>query len=169
VALSSNAYFGASSGAPLAKIIHSAINHSVLRRSGTNEIEESATASNGVQKTGDDGAVFVKATMPRRPLAEKLIMTYIRKVHSKHPFLSRAKLRQLNERRLELRAFEDLPKGQQLQLENRLDLFMLHMVYAIGARYLQLSRDSDYVSPGAHYASAILDIDLVFDVQSIIN
>jgi hypothetical protein len=169
VALSSNAYLGTSSGAPLAKIIQSAINHSVLQRSQADEIEERAAPGDGAQKAGDEGAVFMKATMPRRPVADKLIMAYIHKVHSKHPFLSRAKLRQLNERRLELQAAEDLPKRQHLPLENRLDWFMLHMVYAIGARYLQLSRDSDYVSPEAHYASAILDIDLVFDVQSITN
>lgn len=46
---------------------------------------------------------------------------------------------------------------------------MLHMVYAIGARYLQLSRDTEYVSAEAHYASALLDIDDVFDVQSLEN
>lgn len=168
VALSPNAYLGASSGAPLAKIIQSAINKSALQRSHGDDIGESAATVDGVRKTGDDGAVFVKATMPRQPVADKLIMAYIHKVHSKHPFLSRARLRQLNERRLQLRASEDLRK-QQLPPENRLDWFMLHMVYAIGARYLQLSRDSDYVSPEAHYASAILDIDLVFDVQSITN
>lgn len=169
VALSSNAYLGASSGAPLAKIIQSAINHSVLHHGQGGGADESAGPYQGAQKTSDDGVVFVKATMPRQPVADKLIMAYIHKVHSKHPFLSRVKLRQLNEQRLELRSSEDLPKGQHMPLENRLDWFMLHMVYAIGARYLQLSRDSDYVSPEAHYASAIQDIDIVFNVQSISN
>jgi hypothetical protein len=169
VALSSNAYLGASSGAPLAKIIQSAINYSVLNRSQGDGIDERAVSNGGAQKITDDATVFVKATMPRRPVADKLVMAYIHKVHSKHPFLSRAKLRHLNERRLELRSSEELPKGQRMPFESRLDWFMLHMVYAIGARYLQLSKDSDYVSPEAHYSSAILDIDVVFDVQSISN
>lgn len=169
VALSSNAYLGDSSGAPLAKIIQSTINHSVLHHSGEDGFTGLTTSSEGTQKIGDDGALITRAVMPKRSIADKLIMAYIHKVHSKHPFLSRAKLRKLNDRRHELRAGEDLPKGQRLPLENRLDYFMINMVYAIGARYLQLSRDNDYVSPEAHYASAILDIEEVFDVQSIGN
>jgi hypothetical protein len=169
VALSSNTYLGASSGAPLAKIIQSAINHSVLSRSHGDAPEESTSSNDPNQKIGEDGIVSARAPMPRRAVADKLIMAYIHKVHSKHPFLSRSKLRQLNECRLELRPSEDYVNGQQLPPENRLDWFMLHMVYAIGARYLQLSRDSDFVSAEAHYFSAILDIEVVFDVQSIVN
>jgi hypothetical protein len=169
--LSSNhAYLGASSGAPLAKIIQSSISRSVVQMSQGKAIEEGSTLNDGPQKTGDEGTLFTaRAPMPRRPLADKLLMAYIHKVHSKHPFLSRSKLRRLNICRLELQPAEDLPRGHRFPVENRLDWFMLHMVYAIGARYLQLSRDTEYVSAEAHYASALLDIDEVLDVQSLVN
>jgi len=105
--------------------------------------------------------------MPSDKVASRLVQIYFTKVHTKQPFLSRAKIERLNQRRGRLRSSSRIPDGQ---LENdRLSYFLLHMVYAISARYLQLSEDYDYIPPEDHYAAAIHDIDLVFDVQSIEN
>jgi len=43
------------------------------------------------------------------------------------------------------------------------------VVYAIGARYLQLSRDGISVSSEAHYAAASQDVDMVFEVRGLEN
>ncbi|KAH8820249.1 fungal-specific transcription factor domain-containing protein [Xylogone sp. PMI_703] len=165
VALSSSAYLGESSGTPLAKIIQSA----VVLGSNNDVGGDTAISKPGISATMDDALGNSNIEMPNSIVADKLIEAYITKVHSKHPFMSRAKLRQMNERRHELKSFSNLPKDQQSSLDCRLDFFMIHMIYAIGARYLQLSRDSNHVSPEAHYAAAIQDIDTVFDVQSIEN
>jgi hypothetical protein len=106
--------------------------------------------------------------MPSEAVASKLVQAYFTKVHPKQPFLSRAKASRLNQQRFNLRPSSKVLKHQ-LQQENRLDYFQLHMIYAIGARYLQLSEDYDYILPEDHYAAAIQDIDVVFDLQSIEN
>lgn len=164
VALSSSSYFGESSGTPLAKIIQSGLALQNKHVDGPR-----APLEQGLSKNREESTISTKAEIPSQVVAEKLIEAYITKVHSKHPFLSKPKLRRLNERRHELKACTSLPTEQQLLPESRLDFFLMHMVYAIGARYLQLSRDSDHVSPEAHYAAAMQDIDVVLDVQSIEN
>ncbi|KAL1876854.1 hypothetical protein VTK73DRAFT_9156 [Phialemonium thermophilum] len=170
VALSPNAYLGDSSGSSLAKIVQSAIDRSAfLENRDDGDRTSSITQKSSGRHTLKDGQDCAKADMPSAAVASKLIEAYTNKVHSKHPFLSRAKLQHLNENRAELRPCTSSSNEEQLPPEDRLNYFTLHMVYAIGARYLQLSRDSDNVSPEAHYAAAIQDIDVVFNVQSLEN
>ncbi|RFU23872.1 hypothetical protein B7463_g12469, partial [Scytalidium lignicola] len=172
VALSSNEYLGTSSGLPLAKIVQSAINLAVLTAAQTAlQDPKNGSATRNYSDVENDNtqkdSILTKASMPSDAVGDKLIHAYTDKVHSKQPFLSKTKLRRLHQRRNELFPSGKVSKEQ--SLAERLDFFTLHMVYAIGARYLQLSDDYDYIAPEAHYAAAIQDINIIFDVQSIEN
>ena len=138
LALSPNEYLGASSGTPLAKIIQSVIQQSVLHGTEGDPLEDSRTSNGNQQEAQDDDITSPKATMPPRTVSEKLIDTYLSKVHSKHPFLSRRKIRRLHERRSELRALENIPANEQLPPGRRLDFFMLHSKSPQCARFFEL-------------------------------
>ena len=170
VALSSYPYLGTSSGQPLAKIVQSAINLSILTGGGRDQHHETSDTPRNdgpMVKEGGDGPIHPTAGMPMERMSHRLIEAYIDKVHSKHPFLSQKRIMKLHERRKDLRPCGKQPCDQ--QLVERLDHFVLHMVYAIGARYLQLSDDYDYVPPESHYGAAIQDINVVFDVRGLEN
>jgi hypothetical protein len=87
-----------------------------------------------------------KADMPSAEVGEKLIDAYYARVHPKHPFLPQKRVLALHENR------ESLSPAHRLQTsESRrgdpCDYAILRLVYAIGARYLQLTNDEDYPSP----------------------
>ena len=155
VALSSNAYLGTSSGFPLAKIVQSAINISLLKgvQGGTQDgvktakpVNRSENSSNPAGRDDQrDETSRPKADMPKGAMGERLVQAYLTKVHPKHPFLSPKRIHRLNERRFALRSCRKLTADK--PGEERLDYFILHMVYAIGARYLQLAEDYDYCPP----------------------
>lgn len=153
VPLSPDSYLGTSSGFPLAKVVQSACNASFLRgvHSGATYVGIAARPDGRADDATSSGADVephreaAKASMPSRTWGERLVQAYLTKVHPKHPFLSPRRIHQLNERRRTLRPCSESAVGQ--ALEERLDYFILHMVYAIGARYLQLVGDYGHCSP----------------------
>ncbi|KLP16333.1 transcription activator protein acu-15 [Fusarium fujikuroi] len=104
--------------------------------------------------------------LPSKEVGDKLIEAYYARVHPKHPFLPRKRVLSLHEARLEL-----VPAHKAVRSEvmwSRCDYATLQLVYAIGARYLQLSNDDDhYSSPKRHYACAMADADSIFATGSL--
>ncbi|KAF5241193.1 hypothetical protein FANTH_9189 [Fusarium anthophilum] len=96
-----------------------------------------------------------------KEVGDKLIEAYYARVHPKHPFLPRKRVQSLHEARLEL-----VPAHKAVPSEGvtkGCDYATLQLVYAIGARYLQLSNDEDHYSPpNRHYARAMADADSIF-------
>ncbi|OAA54377.1 Zn(2)-C6 fungal-type DNA-binding domain protein [Niveomyces insectorum RCEF 264] len=156
VAMSPNSFLGTSSGFPLAKLVKSAINvtsRSSPRRDGLEHRESPAYASAQSSSTTlpaapshrEGGNAAKKADMPSDDVAESLIDAYFSKVHPKHPFLSKSRIAALNKSRTTL-----VPAHQMHSSNNRgdrLDHAILHLVYAIGARYLQLANDHSCSPP----------------------
>lgn len=172
VAMSPNSYLGTSSGLPLAKLVQSAINFSFVnsghggRPDVSSAIVENGQRNNG-QKQSPTKESIPRASMPEDQVSDELIRAYLMKVHPKHPFLSRKKILDLSQRRKTLRPAHQLTANQ--PLHTRLDFAILHLIYAIGARYLQLADEYEYISPDSHYAAALEDIDTIFEVRSLEN
>jgi hypothetical protein len=153
IPLSPDAYLGTSSGFPLAKVVQSACSASFLRgvQNGISYGGMTPTPNRRLETRGNSAIEgeprrqAAKANMPNGAMGERLMQAYLTKVHPKHPFLSPRRVRQLNERRTTLRPCSQLMAAK--SLEERLDFFILHMVYAIGARYLQLVDGYDYCPP----------------------
>ncbi|OAL23373.1 hypothetical protein AYO22_06423 [Fonsecaea multimorphosa] len=169
VALSPNSYLGTSSGFQLAKLVKSAMNVPTLDSHPAGEsrlrLDRVPPSEQTRQHPGSDNPVF--AEMPTDEMGEELTSTYLLKVYPKHPFLSKKRVHALNQDRASLMS------AHQSQLKearsSRLDYAILHLVYAIGARYLQLADDNSYPSPESHYAAALTEIDIISDVRSLEN
>lgn len=146
VALSPNSFLGTSSGFPLAKLVKSAIDPTSRhvprlgtpgRRTSTSGVPRSL--SEGVTLHQEGNSSVSSVDMPSDEVAERLIAAYFSKVHPKHPFLSRKRIYTLSRIRATL-----APAHQARSSEGRADYLgyaILHLIYAIGARYLQLVND----------------------------
>ncbi|KAF5671426.1 transcription activator acu-15 [Fusarium heterosporum] len=164
VAPSPDAFLGISSGYPLTKLLRSALPSVDVHQSDQAvALHEANTATrpstHGAQHAEED-QVSVGLDLPSREVGNKLIEAYYARVHPKHPFLPRKRVQSLHETSHEL-----VPAHQSVRavgIRTKCDYATLQLVYAIGARYLQLSNDDDHSSPTRHYACAIADADFVF-------
>ncbi|CAK7226350.1 hypothetical protein SBRCBS47491_006201 [Sporothrix bragantina] len=176
VALSPNSYLGTSSGFPLAKLVKSTINAPSMsetapfRRGTTGRADINTdilmSSLSAPERHQDLSTAVAQADMPSDEIADKLIEAYFFRVHPKHAFLSRRRVAALNKNRANLRPAHQSPGHRG---PDRLDYVIMHLVYAIGARYLQLANDHDCPNPEAHHAAALGDIDAILNVQSLEN
>jgi len=133
--LSSMTYLGTSSGFPLARTVQAVIG------------SPSASFS---RPTKNAGMSHAKPASPNGAQGMHFINTYLSKVHIKHPFMSPRHISDLHHvcqsSTLSARP-ADGNRGS-----TRLDSFIIHLVYAIGARYMQLSQNEYHCNSdvGAH-------------------
>ncbi|OBS22605.1 hypothetical protein FPOA_08941 [Fusarium poae] len=168
-----DSFLGTSSGYPLTKLLRLALPPVDARESdqaaNPHQLNTATSSSismhdNAGQQTVDD-QVSGGSDLPCKEVGDKLIEAYYARVHPKHPFLSRKRVQLLHQARNEL-----IPAHKAVRSEdtrNRCDYATLQLVYAIGARYLQLSNDDDHSSPTRHYACAMADADFVFATGSL--
>lgn len=151
------AYLGISSGFALARTVQAAIGHSVPRdhrihaRSRTDLPEERPRSSTGSPESRQVLAQFLQA--------------YLSKVHSKHLFLSPKRLLHLHNMGEALRRAARPPANKSIVA--RCEFFLLQMIYAIGARYLQLSQEQYRGSSDTHYMTAVEDIGCLFETRAL--
>ncbi|SCO27227.1 related to transcription activator protein acu-15 [Fusarium fujikuroi] len=174
VAPSPDSFLGTSSGYPLTKLLRSALPSVGARQSDRAEtshrVNVAARSSIGMRANtrqhSQGSQVSDGSDLPSKEVGDKLIEAYYARVHPKHPFLPRKRVLSLHEARLEL-----VPAHKAVRSEvmwSRCDYATLQLVYAIGARYLQLSNDDDhYSSPKRHYACAMADADSIFATGSL--
>ncbi|KAF4957454.1 hypothetical protein FGADI_3090 [Fusarium gaditjirri] len=169
VAPSPDSFLGTSSGYPLTKLLRSALPSVDARQSDrtvtSHQVNVTTRSLIGVpintRHETEGERVSGSSDLPSKEVGDKLIEAYYARVHPKHPFLPRKRVQSLHEARLEL-----VPAHKAVPSEGRTrrcDYATLQLVYAIGARYLQLSNDDDhYSSPKRHYACAMADADSIF-------
>ncbi|KLO86465.1 transcription activator protein acu-15 [Fusarium fujikuroi] len=174
VAPSPDSFLGTSSGYPLTKLLRSALPSVDARQSdragASHRVNVAARSLIGVRinigQHPEGDRVSDGSDLPSKEVGDKLIEAYYARVHPKHPFLPRKRVQSLHEARLEL-----APAHKAMGSDSgrsRCDYATLQLVYAIGARYLQLSNDDDhYSSPKRHYACAMADSDTIFATGSL--
>ncbi|PNP81456.1 hypothetical protein FNYG_05262 [Fusarium nygamai] len=174
VAPSPDSFLGTSSGYPLTKLLRSAlpsVDAHQSDRAGTSHQVNITTRSligvrvdAGQQVEGD--RISDGSDLPSKEIGDKLIEAYYARVHPKHPFLPRKRVQSLHEARLEVTPAHQAVRSDSVR--SKCDYATLQLVYAIGARYLQLSNDDDhYSSPKRHYACAMADADSIFATGSL--
>ena len=101
--------------------------------------------------------------MPSSAMGELFIKTYLSKVQPLYPFLSRKRLCDAHSKRNQMDDFDDS--------EVVLNWITLHMVYAIGARCLQLigAQGVSDVTPEKHYVSAMTKVHKALKVPGVRN
>lgn len=138
--LSSTSYLGTSSGFPLARTLQAAIGpSSTLKAHRTNRTELTLT-----QSASSDNAMGLHC-----------VETYLRKVHPKHAFLSPRRIFDLH------RSCKPLASSarpvKDIFVHGRVDFFVLHLIYAIGARYMQLSQSGFQCDPEVSICAKLRD------------
>jgi hypothetical protein len=152
VALSPDSFLGTSSGDPLTKLLRSTLplvnahqsDRAVTphKLNATTRSPIAMSANGGQHAEGDQ--VSVGSYLPSKEVGDKLTEAYYARVHPKHPFLPRKRLQSLHEASHELIPAHKAARSQGVR--SRCDYATLQLVYAIGARYLQLSNDDDHHS-----------------------
>jgi len=153
VAPSPDSFLGTSSGYPLTRLLRSALPsvdaHPGDRAVALHEVDAATCSSAAVRSNGSQQAqndIFsVGSDLPIKEVGDKLIDAYYARVHPKHPFLARKRVQSLHEARHELVPAHKAARSEGVR--TKCDYATLQLVYAIGARYLQLSNDDDHSSP----------------------
>lgn len=122
--LSSTTYLGTSSGFPLARTVQAVIG---LPGASFSRLPKDASMS------------YAKPASPNGAQGMHFVKTYLSKVHIKHPFMSPRRISELHH----ACQSSALPVGSanENRGSTRIDSFIIHLIYAIGARYMQLSQN----------------------------
>lgn len=107
------------------------------------------------------------AVLPAPALGHSLLSAYLSAVHRLYPFLDPTKLA-----RLHLDSLAD-PAAEPTSRPQKMARLKLHLVYAIGARHLQLSSNAaakfEVSLPEAHFVAAVKLLDQAFDLRGVEN
>jgi hypothetical protein len=122
--LSSTSYLGTSSGFPLARTLQTVIDSPGVPFSRSKK---------------DASMSHAKPESPDGALGLQFISTYLRKLHVKHAFMSPRRIYDLHHACQQLASSARSINGAHVSA--RIDCFTIHLIYAIGARYLQLSQN----------------------------
>lgn len=125
--LSSTTYLGTSSGFPLARTVQAVIG---------------SPCASFSRPTKDASVGYPKPASPNGAQDMHFISTYLHKVHVKHPFMSPQRISELHQ----ACKSSDLATGSSNgnPVSSRIDSFIIHLIYAIGARYMQLSQNEHH-------------------------
>lgn len=153
VAPSPDSFLGTSSGYPLTRLLRSALPsvdaHQGDRAVAVREVDAATCSSAAIRLNGGQQAetdLFSGGSdLPTKEVGDKLIEAYYARVHPKHPFLARKRVQSLHEGRHELVPAHKAARSDDVR--TKCDYATLQLVYAIGARYLQLSNDDGHSSP----------------------
>lgn len=179
LALSSSeapAYVGSSSGLSLAANLGEMVQTSVWNQfisrmqpqqppTTTNNSQSTSNITAGTTPQSGGGCARARdrykrsdELLPEPPTDEmgtKMISTYLKRLHSRYPFLDRKQIWRLHEERCQLAK----KKREDLTRSDRFAIFKLNLVYAIGATMLQLSEKYKYAytAPEVYPTSTIPD------------
>ncbi|KAL6241909.1 hypothetical protein RBB50_011154 [Rhinocladiella similis] len=156
-------YLGFSSGFPLAQSVQAAIDLTPMAHRQPSRKDSAKWGRPFIVAPGFPSTAGL--TSAEALQLSQFLNAYLSKVHPKHMFISSRRLIRLHESREALSKAARPPKKNAVL--PRCDFFLLHMVYAIGARYLQLSREQSRFSSEAYYGLAIEDIQCLFETRAL--
>lgn len=144
--LSSASFLGTSSGFPLVEAVRAVI----------------GPVQRNVPDCPNTNQQWREAITPDHTTGRELIRVYLDKVHPKHPFMSPRRISALHDDRERLRN-----GARNRSIATKLSSFALHMIYAIGARYHQLSQTDCYWAPQTYFNAAMEDIASLFQYHAL--
>ncbi|PWY65132.1 C6 transcription factor [Aspergillus eucalypticola CBS 122712] len=110
--------------------------------------------------------VLVKSSEPPSDeMGSRILHAYLTRIHVRYPFLDRTELWRLHEARWRLAQ----KKREELTKEERVGIFKLYLVYAIGATSIQLSETYSYTTPERFYMTALQQLPNMCEMRSIEN
>ncbi|OJJ50475.1 hypothetical protein ASPZODRAFT_11346 [Penicilliopsis zonata CBS 506.65] len=102
---------------------------------------------------------------PSDELGERILQAYMKRLHTRYPFLDRTEIWRLHHDRWRLAKI----KREELSKEERFGLFKLYMTYAIGAATIHMNEKCTYVAPETFYFTALQSMPAKCETRSIEN
>ncbi|KAL1602589.1 hypothetical protein SLS60_006005 [Paraconiothyrium brasiliense] len=177
-----SSYIGSSSGYALAtdlgKMVQATAWNKALWVPAANNDDDEAhvSGSNSTRKITLQELHFNRAEPPTESLGAKLIKAYLGRIHPRFPFLFRSDVWEAHRCRYTLgtRAGRNTEQDQSSYSSVAYDsdgfaLFVLYMVYAIGALNLRLTEDYRHTSPEQFYVFAMQHVASVREASPIHN
>ncbi|ORY01752.1 fungal-specific transcription factor domain-domain-containing protein [Clohesyomyces aquaticus] len=146
-------YMGSSSGATIARMIQSSIFRARRPHSSMRPLDtlRSGSMSSAASSSFAPSPVASYNTHPAPAQAQRLFSVFFNRLHTRWPILDRSVYESVFERQSAHGAMSVIERST------------LHLIYAISARFLQLTKQSADVDPEAHFAAAIEPMDYILE------
>ncbi|KAK1635819.1 fungal-specific transcription factor domain-containing protein [Colletotrichum phormii] len=153
-------YLGSSSGATIARMIQSFIFHSSGNKAGVDVMATSQTVPSSSMHSRGNPSVSSSPEEPQSEFpfpeqAKMLFDVFFDRLHTRWPIL---------DRKLYTKLFEKQYDQGALTIQNR---SIMHLVYAISAKFLQLMKKPCYVDPQKHLMAAIEPMDYILEQHNL--
>lgn len=147
-------YMGSSSGATIARLIQSSIFRG--RKGSTNTPAPLNTLRSGSISSANSSILSPPATTalqeyPPPAQAQRLFSVFFDRLHTRWPILDRKVYGQVYEHQYEQDSLPIIERSS------------LHLIYAISARFMQLTKQGTDVDPEAHFTAAIEPMDFIME------
>ncbi|KXH45545.1 fungal specific transcription factor domain-containing protein [Colletotrichum salicis] len=153
-------YLGSSSGATIARMIQSSIFHSSGNKAGVDAMATSRTVPlTSMHSRGNPSVSFspekLQSEFPFLEQAKMLFDVFFDRLHTRWPIL---------DRKLYTKLFKKQYDQGALMIQHR---SIMHLVYAISARFLQLMKKPCDVDPQKHLMAAIEPMDYILEQHNL--
>lgn len=146
-------YMGSSSGATIARLVQSAIFRGRKNSATPTPLNtlRSGSVSSANSSIPTPSPVTALYEYPPPAQAQRLFSVFFNRLHTRWPILDRKVYEQVYERQYEQGALPIIERSS------------LHMIYAISARFLQLTKQAVDVDPEAHFMAALEPMDFIME------
>ncbi|KAF2662576.1 hypothetical protein K491DRAFT_700336 [Lophiostoma macrostomum CBS 122681] len=146
-------YMGSSSGATIARMIQSSIFRAreSITSPKTLDTLRSGSFSSVASSLLTPQPGCVSCEFPPPPQAQRLFSVFFNRLHTRWPILDRKIYEEVYEHQYNQDVLPVIEKSS------------LHMIYAISARYMQLTKQATDVDPEVHFSAAIEAMDVIME------
>lgn len=146
-------YMGSSSGATIARMIQSSIFRARKAPGSPKTLDtlRSGSVSSIASSLPTPQAGPVLCEFPPPSQAQRLFSVFFNRLHTRWPILDRKVYEQVYEHQYDQDVLPIIEKSN------------LHMIYAISARFMQLTKQTTDVDPDVHFSAAIDSMDSIME------
>ncbi|KAF2501589.1 hypothetical protein BU16DRAFT_599586 [Lophium mytilinum] len=149
-------YFGSSSGASIARMIQSSIFITKKPQVGGTAPKHNKAARNAsISSLSSAFPIDSALEFPPPHEAEPLFRVFFDRLHSRWPALDRALYTSFFQRQYETGAIPIVERS------------IMHLIYAISARYMQLTKMACEIGPEVHFGAAVEPMEYILDQHNI--
>ncbi|KAF2637602.1 hypothetical protein P280DRAFT_407289 [Massarina eburnea CBS 473.64] len=148
-------YMGSSSGATIARLVQSSIFHNKKDSDSSAPFHTLSTGSMSSDSAVLTPSVAINLTeYPPPAQAQRLFSVFFNRLHTRWPILDRKLYEQIYNHQYDQDTLPVIERSS------------LHLIYAISARFLQLTKQAIDVNPEVHFTAALRSMDLIMEQHS---
>ncbi|KAF2815270.1 uncharacterized protein BDZ99DRAFT_485662 [Mytilinidion resinicola] len=148
-------YFGSSSGASIARMIQSSIFRTKRHADGATPKQGKVARNTSISSISSAFPIDSALEFPPPDEAEPLFRVFFDRLHSRWPTLDRALYTSFFKRQYEKGAIPIVERS------------IMHLIYAISARYMQLTKMACEIDPEVHFGAAVEPMEYILDQHNV--